>query len=119
VEYRVARGDEVFENQGTVFFETPCKKPAFLMNSPAQITPPSFYYPYDNSVFSITVPPMVPSPGFCFVTYSCALINHVTITELFNCNTAGLTTFNNETISFTLQAGLDRFSRQRPGLYQF
>jgi len=44
---------------------------------------------------------MVPTPGFCYVSYRCALINHVTITELFDCSTAGLTTFNNETITFT------------------
>lgn len=77
-------------------------------------------YSYDGSVMSYTEKELIPKPSFCPVTYTCQFISGdlSAFPGINGCNVPGVTTFDEDTAVFTIQANVEEhYKKFKPGFY--
>ena len=61
---------------------------------------------------------MVATPYFCVITYECSLESKVAASQVFDCNTPGLTTFDPTSLDFSFTTDYTTFSTYYWGTYR-
>lgn len=101
---------------GKVIYVNPCNDATLTVDQTVVVLPD---YMYDNSALVYTSPVWTVTPSLCPLTYSCFLYSSPVSSTAFDCDTAGVTSFDATNVVFTLTMGIDVWDTYKQGDYSF